>query len=47
VAGFPLDAEDGQTLIRTADQALYAAKRRGRNQVLTYRDVADQAGTLR
>ena len=47
VATFPRDAEDGQTLIRAADQALYVAKRRGRNQVLTYRDVAEQAGALR
>ena len=47
VAIFPRDAEDGQTLIRTADQALYVAKRQGRNRVLTYRGVADQAGTLR
>jgi diguanylate cyclase (GGDEF)-like protein len=47
VAAFPRDAEDGQALIRTADQALYVAKRRGRNQVMTYRDVAEQAGTLR
>ena len=47
VATFPRDADDGQALIRTADQALYVAKRRGRNLVLTYRDVADQAGALR
>jgi diguanylate cyclase (GGDEF)-like protein len=47
VAEFPRDAEDGQTLVRSADQALYAAKRQGRNRVVTYRDVAEQAGTLR
>ena len=47
VAIFPRDAEDGQTLIRAADLALYTAKRQGRNLVLTYRDVAEQAGTLR
>jgi diguanylate cyclase (GGDEF)-like protein len=47
VAIFPQDAEDGQTLIRTADQALYVAKRQGRNRVLTYRDVANQADALR
>ncbi len=47
VAVFPADAEDGQTLIRAADRALYVAKRQGRNLVLTYRDVAGQAGALR
>ncbi len=47
VAVFPADAEDGQTLIRAADRALYVAKRRGRNLVMTYRDVVDQAGALR
>jgi two-component system cell cycle response regulator len=47
VATCPRDAEDGQTLLRTADQALYVAKRQGRNRVLTYRDVANQAGMLR
>jgi len=47
VATFPVDAEDGQSLIRAADHALYVAKRQGRNQVLTYRDVADQAGAPR
>ena len=47
VATYPRDTEDGQTLIRAADRALYVAKRQGRNLVLTYRDVAAQAGTLR
>ncbi len=47
VAIAPHDAEDGQTLLRMADQALYVAKRQGRNRVLTYRNVTDQAGTLR
>ena len=47
VAICPQDAEDCQTLLRTADQALYVAKRQGRNRVLTYRVVANQAGALR
>jgi len=37
VAVFPDDAPDGQTLVRQADRALYAAKERGRDRVETAR----------
>jgi diguanylate cyclase (GGDEF)-like protein len=40
VATFPEDALDGETLLRVADRALYAAKQRGRDRV----EIASSAG---
>lgn len=40
IATFPDDAMEGRLLIECADQALYHAKRQGRNQSIAYRDVA-------
>jgi diguanylate cyclase (GGDEF)-like protein len=42
VAAFPRDAETPEALIRFADRAMYEAKRRGKNQVVTYRSLAGQ-----
>lgn len=36
VSTFPADAQDAKTLLSAADQALYAAKHKGRNQVISY-----------
>ncbi|HEV3231940.1 MAG TPA: diguanylate cyclase, partial [Candidatus Dormibacteraeota bacterium] len=36
VATFPLDATDGEQLLRCSDQAMYLAKNLGRNQVVAY-----------
>jgi len=45
VAEMPDDARTGEALIAAADQALYAAKRRGRNCSVEFRDLADHSKT--
>jgi diguanylate cyclase (GGDEF)-like protein len=41
IATFPGDGRDGAALLERADQALYYAKRHGRDQAVAYRDVAE------
>lgn len=40
VATFPDDATEGRLLVECADQALYHAKRQGRNQSIAFREIS-------
>jgi diguanylate cyclase (GGDEF)-like protein len=44
VASFPDDAQTLADLLRNADQALYEAKRRGKNQAVVYEHPAPPRG---
>lgn len=46
VAVFPEDGADADTLLRHADEALYAAKRAGHGQVRLYREIAALQSSL-
>lgn len=44
IATYPEDAETAENLIDKADQALYTAKRMGKNRLATAKDIAAEAG---
>lgn len=45
-AVFPADGEDFEALYKSADQALYKAKKRGKNQIAFYDDRDRQKQTV-
>jgi diguanylate cyclase (GGDEF)-like protein len=45
ISTFPSDGQDGRLLIQRADQALYYAKRNGRNRAVAFGEVAAEIKT--
>ena len=44
ISTYPYDGAGSTQLLRTADQALYSAKARGRNTIVSFRDVVRSSG---
>lgn len=46
IASYPANGEDRESVLRAADRAMYAAKRAGRDHILTYDLLQSQSETL-
>jgi diguanylate cyclase (GGDEF)-like protein/PAS domain S-box-containing protein len=46
IASYPTNGEDRESVLRAADRAMYAAKRAGRDHILTYDLLQSQSETL-